>query len=93
MASPETEDVVEVYRTDSDIVARKVVDVLLRPDGISADIHDRKDAMFPGAGQPGSLQIAVPRKDVERARQIITEAVDNGFLDAEEGEAVVEAED
>jgi hypothetical protein len=82
MATPDSEELIEIYRTDSDVVARQIVDVLLRGEGIEAVLLDRKVPMFPGAGQTGGIQIGVPLKDVERAKQIIEEAEDNGYLDA-----------
>jgi hypothetical protein len=88
MASPGPEDFVEVYRTESPIVAQKVLDVLLVPAGIHAVVHDRKETMFPGAGKPGAVYIAVARGEHERAVEIIDEAHENGFLEAAEGERV-----
>ena len=86
MAKPETDELIEIYQTDSDLVARQIVDVLLKGEGINAVIHNRKVAMFPGAGQSGEFEIWVFEKDRERAAEIIAEAEDNGFLDAEDVE-------
>jgi hypothetical protein len=81
MATSDPEEIVEIYHTDSELVARQVVDVLLHGEGIEGVLLDRKVAMLPGAGQSGGIQIGVHAKDRERAEQIIAEAEDNGYLD------------
>jgi hypothetical protein len=84
MATSDNEELVEIFHTDSELVARQIVDVLLRPEGINAVLHERKATMLPGAGQSGGIQIAVFKKDAERAAQIVAEAEENGFLDEEQ---------
>jgi hypothetical protein len=81
-------EVIEVFHTDSVIVARKIVDVLLGPEGVDATLHDRKDQAFPGLGQPGGMYVAVPMGQREKALGLIDEARENGFLDEDEGERV-----
>jgi hypothetical protein len=93
MATAKNTDVVEVYRTESTIVAQKIVDVILIPDGINAVVHDRSDRAFPGIGQPGGWFVAVPGLQREEALRLIGEAMDNGFIDDEEGELLVPEEE
>jgi hypothetical protein len=81
----DAENLVEVFRTDSPIAAQKVLDVILMPEGIRAVLHDREARMFPGAGKPGGVFIAVASEDRDRAIALITEAEQNGFLDPAEG--------
>jgi hypothetical protein len=81
-------DLVEVFQTDSLIAAQKVLDVILGPEGIKAVLHERRDQMFPGAGKPGAVFIAVASADRGRAVALIEEAEQNGFLEPDEGEKV-----
>jgi hypothetical protein len=77
---------VEVYHTDSTIAAQKVLDTLLVPEGVRAQLHDRKEGMFPGQGLPGGVFIAVDKEQEDKARELIAEAQENGFLEDDEGE-------
>lgn len=91
-STPETEDFVPVYRTDSTFAAQKIVDTLLRPEGIDTLLSDRHVTMVPAPGQEGVL-VAVAKHNRERAVTVLREAHDNGFLDAEEGEVLDEEGD
>jgi hypothetical protein len=82
------DELVEVFQTDSLIAAQKVLDVILVPEGIRAVLHERRDRMFPGAGKPGGVFIAVATEDKERAVALIAEAEANGFLGPDEGNQV-----
>ena len=82
----ESGEYVEVYHTDSTIVAQKILDVLLLPEGVQALVHDRKEGMFPGQGLPGAVYIAVLKEQEDAARELIGEAHENGFLEDEDGE-------
>jgi hypothetical protein len=82
------QEFVEIFRTDSVVVAQELVDVLLIPEGIEALVHDRKDQAFPGVGQPGSFYIAVPAEQRTKAVGLIDEARENGMIDAEDGAKV-----
>jgi hypothetical protein len=77
---------VEVYRAASTQSAQKILDVLLAPEGIEAMVHDRRDSMFPGVGEPGAYFVAARADQADRAREILDEAQRNGFLDPEDGE-------
>jgi hypothetical protein len=79
---------VEVFHTDSTIVAQKILDLLLVPEGVRAQLHDRKEGMFPGQGLPGGVYIAVVKEQEDAARELIGEALENGFLGDDEGEIV-----
>ena len=79
-----SEVIVEVFQADSELAAQQIVDVVLGPGGVEAQIHDRKDQALPGVGQPGGFFIAVPVSQREKAVGLIDEARENGFLD--EGE-------
>jgi hypothetical protein len=79
-----TDDFVEVFQADGMISAQKIVDVVLAPGGVEAQIHDRKDQALPGIGQPGGYFIAVPESQREKAVGLIDEARENGFLDEDE---------
>ncbi len=77
---------VEVWIAPSTVVAQKILDVLLTPEGIEATVHDRRDAMFPSEGEPGGYYVAVRADQADRAREILDEARRNGFLDPQEGD-------
>jgi len=86
MASANTPtDIVEVFKASTRLAARKILDVLLLPEGIEAFLHDRSDEMFPAKGQPGGYFIAVPAEQVGRAREVLEDALKNGFLDFSDG--------
>ena len=85
MATPEPE-YVEVYRTESAIVAQKMLDEVLRPEGIRAQMHDRLEKMFPGQGKPGGVYIAAAVEQADAARELIHEAIEDGFVEEDEGE-------
>lgn len=73
------DEFVEVYRTDSPEEARRLRDVVLRPEGIEAVLHDRTDHALPApASQSGEVSIAVPAAQADRAVEILDE-----FLAAE----------
>jgi hypothetical protein len=77
-----TDDVVEVYRTDSTVEAHRVLDTLLAPAGIRGLIRDRMDHALPApASQPGQLSIAVAAPDAQRAIEILKEAEEDGYID------------
>jgi len=86
MDRTQSDDLVEVFQTDALISAQKIVDVVLAPGGVEAQIHDRKDQALPGVGQPGGFFIAVPQSQREKAVGLIDEARENGFLDEDEVE-------
>lgn len=74
-------DYVEIYHTESTTEARKILDVVLRPNGIEAVLHDRTDHAFPApAAQPGAIFIAVPLRQREEAERLIREAKADGYL-------------
>ena len=52
-------------------------------------VGDHTDHALHAIGQPGAVIIFVPVEHKERALQIIAEARENGYLDAEEGELSV----
>ena len=79
------EDLVEVFHTDSTILAQKVLDTLLVPGGIKAVLYDQRDTMFPADGMRGGVCIAVSSEQAERAAELIAEARADGFLDVDEG--------
>jgi hypothetical protein len=83
-------DYTEVYHTASTSEAQRILDVILLPAGIEAVLHDRKDHAFPAAGQPGEVAIAVPMDQREKSVDLITEAIENGYLKDLEGQIVGE---
>jgi len=78
-------DLVEIFHTESIVVAQEIVDAILAPEGVEATLHDRKDQAFPGVGQPGGFYVAVPADQREKAVGLIDEARENGLLDADDG--------
>ena len=71
------EDYVEVHRTADQEEALRIRDVVLRPAGIEAVIHDRVDHALPApASQPGGYFIAVPAADRERALTLLAQDQD-----------------
>ena len=81
-------DIVEVFEASTLAAAQKILDVLLLPEGIEVDLHDRSDHAFPTEGQPGGYFIAVPLAQAARAREVLSEAMKNGFLDPNDGEVI-----
>ncbi len=80
--TPSAEDFVEIYETDSQARAARIVAVVLRAQGVEAVLHDRTDHAIPApASQPGSYFIAVPADDRERALTLLRE-----YLEAAEAE-------
>lgn len=80
------DEFVEIYRTDSPHDARRLRDVVLRPQGIDAVLHDRMDHALPAPiTQPGVVSIAVPAADADRALTLLRE-----FLAAEAETTTVE---
>jgi hypothetical protein len=81
-------DYTEVYHTASTAEAQRILDVILRPADIEAVLHDRKDHAFPAESQPGEVAIAVPVEQREKSIDLITEAIENGYLKDLEGTLV-----
>jgi len=72
---------VEVYRTDNDIVAGLVVDEILRPSGIYAAQHDRRShSIVAPASMPGEIGIAVRSDQAKAARARLAAARRDGVL-------------
>ncbi len=68
------EDFVEIYHTDSPSEADRLVDVVLRPQGIEAVMHDRMSHAIPApASEPGEVSIAVPAAQREQAEALLAE--------------------
>jgi hypothetical protein len=79
-------ELVEVYETDSDIVASVIIDEILQPAGIIAYRHERRSRMIPApAAMPGEIGIAVPAPMAEQARTLLREARADGVLTDESG--------
>ena len=88
-----TDTFVEVFSTDNELVARMVIDDLLRPEGIVPALHDRRSHSMPApAAMAGTLGVAVPDRDADRARQLLREAQRDKILygDNEDGHIVGE---
>jgi hypothetical protein len=82
---------VEIYHTPSTLEAHKILDVILRPEGIEGVMHDRVDHAFPApAAQGGMVSVAVPLDRQADALRLVEEARENGYL-APEGEVVYPA--
>jgi hypothetical protein len=75
MATEHTaDDFVEIYETDSPTEAERIVDVVLRPEGIEAVLHDRMSHAFPApSSEPGNIAVAVPNEQREQAQQLLDE--------------------
>lgn len=72
---------VEVFSTDNEFVARMVIDDLLRPQGIAPALHDRRSHSMPApAAMAGTLGVAVPDRDAEKARQLLRDAQNDKIL-------------
>ena len=72
----------EIYHTDSPIEALRIVDTLLKPNGVEAFIHDRMSHSFPApSSEPGQVAIAVTAADQAKALEILAEAAADGMLD------------
>jgi hypothetical protein len=87
MADPvDTLDFVEIYHTTSTFAAQKILDVLLLPADINAIVRNRSDTPFPTSEISGGAYIAVARPHVDKAKALIEEAEEDGFLTGEDGE-------
>jgi hypothetical protein len=74
MGPHSADEFVEIHRTDSPTEATRLVEVVLRPQGIEAVIHDRTIHAIPApASAPGDLFIAVPASQRDRARALLDE--------------------
>ena len=72
--SPSANDFVEIYRTDSQTEATRIVEVVLCPQGVQAVLHDRTDHSFPTpASQPGNYFVAVLAAERDRALALLDE--------------------
>jgi hypothetical protein len=80
MEASRSGELVEVYRSDSFVGADRIVRVVLAPEGVEAEVIDRNDREFPGAGQPGGYFVAVKADQREQAQALIAEAKENGLL-------------
>ena len=84
---------VEVYSTDNELVARMVMDELLRPQGLVPALHDRRSHSVPApAAMAGTLGVAVRDSEAARARELLREAQNDKILysDGEDGHIVGE---
>jgi hypothetical protein len=82
------EQLVEVYRTDNDIVAGLVVDEILRPAGIPAFRHDRRShSIMAPAAMSGEIGIAVEHHQAVAARKRLLAARQDGVL-LDEGQLI-----
>lgn len=71
----------EVYETDNEVEASVVIAEVLGAAGIEALRHDRRShAISAPAAMSGTIGIAVPEGQAERARQLIREAQADGVL-------------
>lgn len=65
---------VEIFHTDSRAEAERLVEVVLRSQGIEAVIHDRIDHALPApSSQTGDLAIAVPAAQRDQAVAFLEE--------------------
>lgn len=88
-----TDTFVEVFSTDNELVARMVIDDLLRPEGIVPALHDRRSHSMPApASMAGTLGVAVPEAEAEQARTLLREAQKDKILygDEQDGHIVGE---
>ena len=73
--APDVRTLVEVFTTDDEMVARLVIDEILRPQGLYAALHDRRSHSMPApATMAGTLGVAVPQSAAQKARQILLQA-------------------
>jgi hypothetical protein len=85
------EQLVEVYRTDNDIVAGLVAEEILGAAGIAAFRHDRRShSIIAPASMSGDIGIAVEQSHAAAARKRLHEAKKDGIL-LDEGR-LIEAE-
>ena len=80
------DETIEVYATPDRAVAERVIDEVLSPAGIPADIHNRQSSAFPApAASSGRYFIAVPRNRAAEALDALREAQEGGVI-GDEGE-------
>lgn len=86
------DNMVEVYRCNSEMEADRALVEVLEPEGIEGFRRTRMSRALPApAAEPGSYFIAVYASQAGRARELLAEALEDEALDAKEGE-VIEAE-
>jgi hypothetical protein len=78
-------DFVEVYHTDSTIMAQKILDVILAPGDIDGVLHNRRSEAFPSAAQPGGWFVAVHIDKRDEAVRLLKEALENGYIEKTDG--------
>ncbi len=84
---------VEVFSTDNEMVARMIIDEILRPQGLRAGLHDRRSHSMPApASMAGTLGVAVPEEEAAQARTLLREAQKDKILygDEQDGHIVGE---
>lgn len=80
------EDFIEVYATPDMANAERVMDEVLTPAGIPAQIHNRQSSMFPApAASSGRYFLAVAKSRAAQALDALREADEAGVL-GDEGE-------
>ena len=89
---PVEEQLVEVYRCSGEMEADRAMVEVLQPEGIEAFRRDRVSRALPAPdAEPGNFFIAVPESQTGRARELLREALEDGALDADEGEVIEDA--
>jgi hypothetical protein len=83
------EELVEVYRSSSELEVNRVLDELLGPEEIQGFVHNRTSSALPApSSETGAYFIAVSRAQEAAARRVLERARDDGELDPSTGEII-----
>ena len=84
---PTEEEMVEVYRCNSELEADRILVEVLEPEGIATYVRSRASHALPAPdSEAGAYFLAVPAGDAERARELLADARDDEVIDEEAGE-------
>jgi hypothetical protein len=87
-APPAAEPLVEVFLCSEPATAQRVSAVVL--DELRTFLRSRSNSAFPTPGVSGQELIAVEARDAARARQLLTEAYEDGALTEQDGAIIAE---
>jgi hypothetical protein len=85
---PAEEPMVEVFQCSDLATAQRISAVVL--DELRTFIRTRSNSAFPTPGVGGQELIAVEARDAARARQLLTEAFEDGAITGQDGAIIAE---
>lgn len=81
MPAAQEDELIEVFFTGDQMVAKTAIEEVLAPAGIDAFVHDRVSHALPApASMPGGYFVAVPADRAVEAAQALRDALSDGAL-------------